>query len=172
MEILADTQSLLAFGQYASPEVEPALDAYGTLLAANRYFDNRLRSQFWKRAETGERKAAMMEATRLIDRLNYLGCKADPDQTKQFPRYGDSVVPVAVEQACYEVALKLLEGFDPEMEMDGTADAGHSFGGVRATYDRTFLPEHISTSIPSSNAWANLKPYLRDPNSFEICRVN
>jgi hypothetical protein len=172
MEILEDAQSLLAFGQLALCEVEPALDAYGTLVAANRYFDNRLRNQFWKRADTGERKAAMMEATRLIDKLNYLGCKASSDQTKQFPRNGDTVVPLAVEQACYEVALKLLEGFDPEMEMDGAADAGHSFGGVRNTYDRTFLPEHIGAGIPSFNAWTNLKPYLRDPNIFEICRVN
>ena len=172
MEILEDAQSLLAFGELALCEVEPALDSYGTLLAANRYFDNRLRSQFWKRADTGERKAALMEATRIIDKLNYLGCKADSEQTRQFPRYGDSVVPVAIEQACYEVSLKLLEGYDPEMEQDGLADAGHSFGGVRATYDRSFLPEHLIAGIPSSNAWMNLKPYLRDPNSFEICRVN
>lgn len=172
MEILESAQSPIAFYQLAFVEVVPALNSYGTLVAANLYFDNRLRSVFWKRAVNSEKTAALMEATRMIDRFNFVGVKAGSTQTKQFPRGDDTVVPLQIEQACYEIALKLLEGFDPEMELASLGDESHSLGGVRTTYNRTFIPEHINAGIPSSNAWGNLKPYLRDPNIFELCRVN
>lgn len=156
----------------AGSDTELVLDSYGSIQAANIYFDNRLRSQPWKEATMAERKMAMGEATELIDRLNFAGKKHDFNQLRQFPRGADLVVPKDIEKACYEIALKLLDGYDPEMEVANLASGGQGFSTVRTTYDRTFVLPHLRAGIPSSKAWELLKPYLSDPHLLRIRREN
>ena len=49
--------------------------SYGTLLGANEYFDNRLHSESWSDSTPSDRPKALLEATRIIDSLNYRGVK-------------------------------------------------------------------------------------------------
>lgn len=173
------------------------LDAYGTLSQANTYFDNRLRSQPWKRARKEDKMAAMREATLMIDRLNYAGDKTDPTQYHQFPRQPtslptqividpadglpvllralqddpDTLVPKDIKYACFEIAIKLIQGYDPDKEVDLLAVESQSYSGVRTTSNRDFVLDYLRAGIPSFRAWSYLKPYLRDPGEIALTRV-
>jgi hypothetical protein len=164
--------SYLILMQEIRGETIQALDCYGNMIKANIYFDNRLRSEDWQNADIDTKKKALVEATRLIDLLNYIDDKTSSSQLHEFPRDGDTEVPDTIELACYEVALKLIQGVDPELEQDNLAATAHSYGGVRTTYDRSFVPEHLQAGIPSAKAWGFLKPFLRDTRRINFSRVN
>jgi hypothetical protein len=172
------------------------LDAYGTLSEANNYFDNRLRSTPWKRATSNDKRSALHEATQMIDRLNFAGNKTDPNQVHQFPRAPipsptqivvnesgipvtlaslddppDTVIPIDITYACFEIAMKLIQGYDPDREADLLATVSHSYSGVRTAFDRDFVPDYMRAGIPSFRAWSYLKPFLRDPAECFLTRV-
>lgn len=157
-------------------------DVYGSVIRGNRYFDNRLRNSYWVNASVDDRKRALIEATRIVDNLNYSGTKTDPSQLHQFPRTAggglnitptaDTAVPADVEVATYEIALQLLSGIDPDIEVENLAASAQGFSTARTTYDRTFVLEHIAAGVPSATAWKLLRPFLRDPRKLSISRVN
>lgn len=168
---------------------------YGTVVDGDVYFATRLHSEAWDLASALDKTKALYTATRSIDRLNFKGNKTavynlyigvtDPDditdaqiraasltQELEFPRDGDTTVPKEVEEACYEIAYSLLDGVDPEMEIENIGLSGTSFAGVKTNYDRTNQPvEHLSNGIASSMAWRLLKPYLRFSRAVKIFRV-
>jgi hypothetical protein len=155
-------------------ETEIVLDAYGSINEANTYFDNRLKSKKWKKSSIQDKKSAMSEATRLIDRLNFIGEKTDPDQFKQFPRSPNTTIPKNITIATYEISLSLLLGVDPDLELDNLPMTLSNYGGssgVRSQYDRSFVLDHIAAGIPSSRAWQYLRPYLRNPQTVKMYRV-
>jgi hypothetical protein len=112
----------------------------------------------------------MAQATRIIDNLNFIGSKADVDQPLQFPRSQNTIIPVQVEQASYEVALKLLEGIDPDIEAMNLSVQRQGFAISMTHYDRSFVPPWIRAGIPCQSAWVLLVPYLRDPNQLLLRR--
>ena len=68
---------------------------YGTLSEANDYFDSRLHSESWNDSVPSDRPKALLEATRIIDSLNYRGLKhsvwlimyeEDPYQTGNYTK--------------------------------------------------------------------------------------
>lgn len=172
--------------QVCTPYNSEYLDAYGTLSEANNYFDNRLRSVAWKRARKEDKKSAMKEATQMIDCLNFAGIKADPTQVHQFPRGPsplhwvhsnspvrdpDTEVPTDIKNACFEIAMKLIQGYDPDREADILVANSQTFNNVRTVYDRTFVPDYMRAGIPSFRAWSHLQPYLRNPEEIDLVRV-
>lgn len=170
--INASAANVLTIAQSALEYDVISPDTYGTLIRANRYFDNRLRSIYWTRASLDNRKRALTEATNIIDTLNYVGSKYDETQLHQFPRGSDTSVPGDVEKACYEIAIQLLSGVDPDMEVANLAAHSQGFSTARSTYERAYVLEHIAAGVPSARAWAFLKPYLRDPQRLSISRAN
>lgn len=147
------------------------MSAYLTIVDAQDYFDERLHTEAWDSAEDVDRDKALAMATKLIDRINYLGEKTDSSQELQFPRFSDTEVPQDILNACAEIALKLLEGFDPEMEFENLLMVSQGYANVRSTYDRSRVPEHIVAGIPSIIAWRFLKPYIRDEKTVDLYRV-
>lgn len=172
------------------------LDAYGNLMEANNYFDNRLRTKEWKRAKKEDKMAAMREATQMIDRLNFAGNKTDSLQVHQFPRQPttaptqiiinesgipvslastldppDTVIPEDIKKACFEIAIKLIQGYDPDKEADLLSTQSHSYSGVRTAFVRDFIPDYMRAGIPSFRAWSYLRPFLRDPAECSLTRV-
>lgn len=158
---------------------------YGTLAEGDDYFGNRLRSRYWTEATTEDRQKALSEATSIIDKLNYAGQKADSAQTRQFPRATpsatcptevvssvDTAVPADVEIACYEIAMQLLSGVDPDLEIESLAAHSQGFSTARTTYERAYVLEHIAAGVPSAKAWQLLKPFMRDPRRVDLSRVN
>ena len=127
----------------------------------------------------------MIEATQIIDSLNYVGAKTDSTQLHQFPRtapgstfcpiiegVADTAVPISIEIAAYEIAIQLLSGIDPDIEIENLAAHSQGFSTARTTYERAYALEHIVAGVPSARAWKLLKPFLCDPGLVKISRVN
>lgn len=163
-----------------------AIDAYISTSDADIYFSTKLHAKAWNRASESDRVKSAIEATRIIDRLVYAGCKADSAQQHEFPRKAlieklhpkcppeyviDTEVPTAIRQACCEIMLELLDGVDPQKEYNALSITSTGMNGVRDTYNRFSLPEHIVAGIPSIVAWQLIKPYLRAAREVKLSRV-
>ena len=164
-------------------------DFYGSVVEAAEYFGCKLRAPAWDDAKPRERKSALVQATQIIDTLSYKGCKAsvyvlpetateaeirqaEYDQPLEFPRDLDSTVPEVIRKACYEIAYALLDGVDPEMELESLGVSSQGLESVRTTYARNQRPvDHIINGVPSAQAWRWLLPFLRDGQSIHITRV-
>jgi hypothetical protein len=145
---------------------------YGTISRANVYFSRRLNTRSWDTAVYSDREAALIQATRTIDKLNFAGDKADSSQSLQFPRNNDAEVPIEIEFACYEIVLVLLDGYNQDQEIQTIGVLSESYSSVRTTYDGDFVAEHVRAGIPSIEAWEYLYPFLRDSRSVRISRVS
>jgi len=166
---------------------------YGTLDEADEYFANRLHETAWTEASANDRRKALIAARGIIDALNYKGTKAsvytllqanpsasqdeiraaEASQALEFPRGADTVVPEAVRVASYEIAYALLDGKDPEVELENLAVNAMGYGAVKTSYERSQLPiEHTIHLVPSSAAWRLLKPFLRDSDALKLSRLS
>ena len=176
---------------------------YGTLADANSYFDARLHSESWSESAPFDRPKALTEATRIIDDLNYKGVKnavwlimyqpgtekeelklgnaptrdeiiaADATQPMEFPRGKDTTVPNEIEWACYEIAMALLEGFDPEDAIDRLGVVRQAYSAVRTTYDNSSATlEYLVYGIPTARVWRWLKKYLTDSQIIRRSRAD
>lgn len=145
---------------------------YISLEDATLYFDDRLNSQVWYDAEPNDQSRALKTATRMIDRLNFIGSRTSTTQALQFPRGGDTTIPSDIKYACCEIAYALLDGIDVEKEIENLDMVSQGIGNVRSTYARTSKPAHILAGIPSIVAWRYLLPYLPDPRIVTVTRVN
>lgn len=150
-----------------------AISYYGSIAGANLYFGSqRLNSEPWETALPTDRQKSLIMATRAIDRLNFAGEKTDEVQSLQNPRGDDTVVPLDIELAAYECALKYLDGVDMQDEIESIGIIHNKYLGTSSTYDQSFVAEYIRAGIPSAEAWIHLKPFLRDPQAIELSRVS
>jgi hypothetical protein len=168
-------------------------DYYGTLQEANSYFDNRLHESAWYRAKPSDRPKALIAATRILDALNYKGYKhsvhvllaSNPNasdeeireqeaaQPLEFPRGEDTEVPEAIRIACYEIAHSLLDGKDPELELENLGIVSQGYESVRTTFSRNQVPiEHIINGVPNALAWRLIRPFLRDDDAIKLARIS
>ena len=162
---------------------------------ATRYFAQRLHETAWSAASDADREKSLIAARGIIDTLNYKGVKhsvytlcgssdttgvaleniqaAEASQPLEFPRGEDTEVPEAIRIAEYEIAYALLDGKDPELELENLAISAMGYGTVKTTYERAQLPiEHIINLVPSSVAWRLLRPFLRDSDAFHLSRMS
>jgi hypothetical protein len=156
------------------------------------YFSNRLYSDAWDNAPFEAKRRALIAASRIIDTMNYKGEKAavaallaaDPkanqtaiyaseaSQYHEFPRGTDTTVPSAIEQATYEISYALLDGRDPDLELESLGISSQGIDSVRTTYSRNQVPiEHIVNGVPSHLAWRLLRPFLRDEDQIKLIRI-
>src|SRR5690606_14958372 len=102
------------------------------------------------------RPKALIAATLIIDTLAFKGRKhsvytllqsnpnatveqvrqAEASQMLEFPRGSDTEVPDAIRVACYEIAYSLLDGKDPEIELENLGISSQGISSVRTTYNR------------------------------------
>jgi len=148
------------------------MNTYINILNANEYFEERLNSTDWEFATLEDRTKSLKMATRLISRLNYIGNKTTSSQELEFPRGGDEDIPIEVGFACCEIAIKILEGYDSDMEVDSIGRTKSEFSSVKNTYNPSIVREHKALGMLSSLAWDYLRPYLQDVNSIGLLRVN
>ena len=98
---------------------------------------------------------------------------AESSQELEFPRGADTEVPEAIRRACYEIAHTLLDGKDPELELENLGIVSQGYSSVRTTFSRTHVPvEHIVNGVPSATAWRLLVPFLRDDDAIRVSRVS
>jgi hypothetical protein len=163
---------------------------YGTLQEANDYFGMRLHETAWTGADVADRPKALWAATQIIDTLNYKGKKAavfalpstatdeeirmaEASQPLEFPRGSDTEVPEAIRRACYEIAHSLLDGKDPELELENLGVISQGYSSVRTTYSRSQVPiEHLINGVPNAMAWRLIRPFLRDGEALKITRIS
>jgi hypothetical protein len=166
---------------------------YGTLEEADDYFNHRLHETAWSASNATQHEKALWAATQILDTLNYKGKKATvyalllatPDaseqdirdaeaaQDREFPRGADSIVPEAIRTACYDIAHDLLDGKDPEIELENLGITSQAYSSVRTTYHREQVPiEHIVNGVPNALAWRKIRPFLRDSELIKIDRIS
>ena len=92
--------------------------SYMTVAEADIYFVTRLNVTVWTDSKSDQKTIALAEATTMINQLNYKGNKYLSTQTNEFPRGNDTTTPDQIKEACAEIALSLLDGIDPDMELD------------------------------------------------------
>jgi hypothetical protein len=150
--------------------MQPMAD-YATTVEAQAYIDERLFGEAWDQATASDQTRAIKMATKIIDRLNFLGVMTDSAQDNQFPRDEDTTIPSDIRDACIELALALLDGRDPEMEFENISMVDMRIADIRSNYNRDSVPEHIIAGVPSATAWRLLKPYIRSPLEIRLDRV-
>jgi hypothetical protein len=164
---------------------------------AQTYFDGRLNSDAWNNASLSNQTAALLQATRAIDRLNFAGLRtydynqrlttltdtgvitnnnivtpSPVGQDHEFPRDGNTTVPEEILIACCECAIAFLDGVDPELELQSLSSVHQGFAAVRETYDPHVVKLAYRHGIPSMVAWTYLYPFLADPSEVQFRRVN
>lgn len=90
-------------------------DVYGDVAGATSYFLGTTQYGTWSALDADTQGRLIIMATRFLDRQRWQGSKTSEAQALEFPRTGltdkngvavdDATVPVAVEQATYELAL-------------------------------------------------------------------
>lgn len=150
----------------------PSNNSYVSLSAAETIMAEIFSKDGWAAASDSQKSLALVDATRRIDRLNFIGQKSDADQVLQFPRLGDSTVPEDIKIATCLTANSLLEGVDLEKEYKNLKVLEEKFESIMVKYDPVNSPEHILAGIPSREAWIYIKPFVRDPKFFRLERVS
>jgi len=190
--------SSLSLGQSVSFEVVHAIndintEIYGSVVEATVYFSLRLHENVWSKANPADRFKALWAATQIIDALNFKGYKhstyvvlqaspgangatireAEASQFLEFPRDADIEVPEEIQLATYEIASSLLDGKDPELELENLGIISQGFASVRSSYSRNQVPiNHIINGVPSPQAWRWLRPFLREDDAIVLARVS
>ncbi len=173
---------------------------YGDVTDANAYFANRLHSDAWLEADSADLPKALWAATQIIETLNWKGMRhslwtllkqypqpwepwsphptseqirqAEQDQPLEFPRGSDTDVPNVILQACYEIAYSLLDGKDPELELEALGIVQQGYGNVQTTFNRNQVPlEHLVNGVPNALAWRLLRPFLRQADEVKLSRI-
>jgi len=116
-------------------------DIYGTEAGAKSYLAGRLGVSAWTDADSNDKRRALVEATRWLDRANWQGLKTDlvTPQALEFPRTGltdkdgqsvdSATVPLDVEYACYELAVVLLDDAAKPDSPDGGSNVKRAKAG-------------------------------------------
>lgn len=128
-------------------------NSYISVSAADTYFTERLQATAWTGEDTDDKERALIMATRRIDQEEFKGTKTDTGQALKFPRtdtfdddgeeYATNTIPVEVERATCELAIKYL--IDDDDSSDPLADTGLEqfsrarVGPIDVTVRRDFL---------------------------------
>ena len=127
-----------------------------SLEEADVYLETVLNTDAWDYSEDKVRLKALKQATRIIKGLNI----AQPERN-------DMVTCVV------EIALKLLEGVDPESELANAAIASVSFNGVKQDNNtRHETPLHVIAGVPSAYAFSILIKYMPNPTTVRLDRCD
>jgi hypothetical protein len=165
--ILSESISLTESVLY---EIVPEYDYYGTINEADRYFSAMLHGELWSKTTYDRKRRSLITATQKINTLRFAGVKTEEDQLLEFPRGGETEVPLSIKKACFEIALSLLKGISSETEYDNLFVRSRKFGQIQTDYDNSGVPEYKVSGIPSLTAWNYLYPYLKPALDLRLRR--
>ena len=148
------------------------MSSYVTTDEADTYFETRFQSEEWEDADSDTKIRVLATSTKLMDNLNYFGTKTESSQELQFPRNGQTTIPTRVKEACYEISYALLEGRDPDYDIENINVSGSRFGSASVSRDPENIPLHVVAGIPSIRAWNLLRPYLNNSQTLRIERIS
>lgn len=138
-------------------------NSYVTVQEADEYLAVAYRPDAWTEASEADREAALIEATRQIDRQPLRGARAAADQPLAFPRVGQAEVPEAVKQAVCEQALFLLRQSDYDRRRELAIQQGVgsvTIGDASETIDPAVVRVRMTTTTICPAAQELLRPWL------------
>lgn len=168
---------------------------YGTVSEADAFFASRLHKYDWEVSSVADKTAALNQAAELIDQFNYAGQKtaiqalydalpagesptqaaidaANVSQPHEFPRGTSANVPEDIKKAGYLIAMALLGGRDPNMDLENRTMKSSRLGQLMTQFDTEGnTQEHIAHLIPSPQAFNLIRPYFRPRDEFTLLRV-
>lgn len=125
----------------ATPGASDA-NSYLTVAAADTLAEERLGTLTWSTATDTNKKKALVQATRYMDTLTYIGEKATTTQSLLWPRtgatcgdknYSSTIIPPEVEEATFDLAEGLLNNpglISGQGVTPSTATTGELVSGV------------------------------------------
>lgn len=151
-------------------------NAFVTLEECEAYHTIRGNADWVDTDDDEAKKAAIVSATFFLDHLKWKGLKTGLDNPLAWPRYGNDVsgwngllhpsspymgvidedgydvgtatVPSKVKQACCEMALRYLQGADPEPDLDrGGRIRSQTIDVISTTYESGANPEPVYTVV-------------------------
>ena len=135
------------------------LNQYATLAEADTYLETVLNTEVWDLSTDVLRTKALKQATRMIQSLN-------------LPDFVDPVDPTII-AATTEIAMKLLDGYDPELELAAASIQSLSFDGLQQSNKvREETNLHILAGIPSAYAFNLLRAFMPQPNTVKLNRAD
>lgn len=165
---------------------------YVTYTYGDMYFGGRLYVDDWVTADNISKTKALQMATERLENLNWVGVKhtlwlayqtthhlshdqiktANAAQELAFPRGSDTTIPINIQNACCEIAIKFLApDYDADLEFENLGGKDFSYSAVRITSDLTRSREHLLAGIPSITAWRLLRRYLADERGINLRKV-
>jgi hypothetical protein len=145
---------------------------YATVEEADEFLAMELWTDIWFASSSTMKTKAMNKATRIIDRLKFIGVKTDETQPNEFPRNGETEVPQDVKEACCYIALALMEGKIPELEYDNARVESDSIVSGKVSYNTTNTPKTMLYGVPSYDAWGLLVKYVDLAGLVKVIRVS
>lgn len=147
-------------------------NSYATRAEADAYFEGRRTADAWTAASGTEKDQALVAATTRLEQESYKSSRTTTDQRLKWPRlwvetdddylqyYDAETVPRPVKEACFELALVLLnagttdaladtgmEGFDEVSVGPLSVTVNHNFKGGQLPATVVRLLRHVSDSI-------------------------
>jgi hypothetical protein len=153
---------------------------YLSVSDADAYFMTRLDSEVWLNATSDRKQAALVTATRAIDRLNFVGFRQTDSQPLEFPRLGPLLssngavfqeapmvpaVPVDVLLACCEEAIVRLDGVDPELEMSSLRLVSTGYASLRENYNQAVPSQGLRITMGRLGNSVKFEGYLSHSGS-------
>jgi hypothetical protein len=132
---------------------------YSTLEDADFYLESVLNTEAWDLSNDKLRTKALGQATKIIQSLN----------VPTFVSYNE--VPDDIKAATVEIALKLLDGVDPEAEYKAATVKSMSFDKISQTNMVKEVPLHIIAGVPSVSAFNILRRYMPDLTTVRLART-
>ena len=145
--------------------------SYLTVEEAELIIAERLQTEPWDVASYADKNRALIQASKRVDRLSYIGEKTVSTQEHAFPRGVATTVPDDILEAVVILAIAFLDGVSVDNEANNVTIVSQKISTVTTTYNRNVVPEWLSALIPSAEAWSLLRPYLRDLCQLNIVRV-
>lgn len=98
--------------------LNPTLNSYVSLAEADDYHQQRASFESWQALDEAQKQRRLVSASDYLDiAYRFTGEKSDPAQLRQFPRKGDSDIPLVVKYAVCELALQAELNQNPEQKM-------------------------------------------------------
>jgi len=134
------------------------LSQYVTLDEADAYLESVLDTEAWDLSTDVRRTKALKQATRMIQALNV-------------PDFVDPV-PADIIAATVEIAIRLLDGYDADVEIDGLAVQSLTFDGLKQVNGNNEVQLHVLAGIPSAYAFNILRGYMPNLNTIHLSRTD
>ena len=137
--------------------------SYATLAEADTYLECVLNKDAWELTTDARRTTALAQATNNIRALNV----PDFSDVTLYP-----TVPQNIIDATTEIALKLLEGYDPEFELEQSRVKSQTFDRIKQVNKEGEISLHIIAGVASSTAFRILLQYLPNPTTVRLDRLD